>query len=204
MAAIWKSPAGLDTNESQSVLFLDRDGVLIREMDYLKDPDLVEVLDGVSTALIQARKAGYRLVGLSNQSGLGRGFFSEDEFARVMERLDEQLAAEGAPLDGFYYCPHGPDDGCSCRKPAPGMLDEATKSMSWDPATSWVIGDKASDIDLALGRGLSAFLVLTGHGAQQEALVQQRHGHNPRVHIAADLAAAVAEILHADSGEVIP
>jgi len=204
MAAVWKIPTGPGIGKACPVLFLDRDGVLIRDRDYLKDPALIEILPGIPDALNLARKAGYQLIGLSNQSGIGRGYFSEKDFGRVMERLDEMLAAAGAPLDGFYYCPHDPSAGCACRKPAPGMLDEVSGSLSWDPARSWMIGDKVSDVELALGRGLSAFLVLTGYGRQEEALVRQCYGNDHRVHIALDLPAAISSILEMESGKDRP
>jgi D-glycero-D-manno-heptose 1,7-bisphosphate phosphatase len=172
-------------------LFLDRDGVVIVEKDYLRDARQVELFPGVTEALRRAREAGYQLVGLSNQSGLGRGRFTLADFAAVMGRLDALLQAAGVPLDGFFYCPHAPEDGCRCRKPAPGLLDEAARHLAWDPARSWVIGDKISDVDLALGAGLRACLVRTGYGSQQE----RRLGERTTVLVADDLQAAVAAIL---------
>lgn len=172
-------------------LFLDRDGVVVVEKDYLRDAGQVELFPGVVEALRRARAAGFRLVGVSNQSGLGRGLFTHEEFAAVMERLDGLLRAGGAALDAFYYCPHAPQDGCACRKPAPGLLEEAARQTPWDPRRSWVIGDKVSDVDLALGVGLRACLVRTGYGSQQE----RRLGERAPVLIADDLAAAVAAVL---------
>lgn len=172
-------------------LFLDRDGVLVVEKDYLRDPSDVELEAGVARALARARQAGYRLIGVSNQSGLGRGRFSAAEFAAVMERFASLLAAAGCPLDAFYYCPHAPDAGCACRKPRPGLLEEAAAEFRWDPATSWVIGDKASDLGLARSGGMRGILVRTGHGRQEEA----RLGPLPDAPVVDDLAAAVDLIL---------
>lgn len=172
-------------------LFLDRDGVIVVEKDYLRDPDAVELVPGAATALRRAREAGFQLIGVSNQSGLGRGRFGPAEFGAVMTRLDELLAAAGCPLDGFFYCPHAPDDGCACRKPGTGLLAEARRAFAWDPVRSWVIGDKVSDVDLARAAGLRGILVLTGHGAVEV----DRLGDRPEVLVRRDLAAAVAAIL---------
>ncbi len=206
MVAVWKAPAARSFPESgpepRPTLFLDRDGVLIRELDYLGDAAGVEVLPGVAEALVLAREAGFQLIGLSNQSGIGRGLFSEEDFGRVMIRLEELLDEAGAFLDGFFYCPHEPAAGCDCRKPAPGMLAEASRSFGWDPKRSWLIGDKSSDVVLARQAGLGAFLVLTGHGPEQVAEVRVRFAGDPRVRVTADLRAAVAAaILGREPGE---
>lgn len=173
------------------ILFLDRDGVLVVEKDYLRDPADVELEAGVAAALRRARRAGFLLVGLSNQSGLGRGCITPAEFAAVMTRFEALLTAAGCALDGFYFCPHAPHDRCGCRKPRPGLLHEAAADLSWDPARAWMIGDKVADVDLALNNGLRAVLVRTGHGREQEARLGQRRG----VAVADDLAAAVVAIL---------
>ncbi len=172
-------------------LFLDRDGVVIVEKDYLRDAGQVELFPGVTEALRRARDAGCLLVGVSNQSGLGRGHFQPADLEAVMARLDALLRAAGVPLDGFFYCPHAPEAACACRKPAPGLLAEAARHFAWDPARSWVIGDKISDVDLALGAGLRACLVRTGYGSQQE----RRLGERKDVLVADDLLAAVVAIL---------
>lgn len=179
---------------SLPTLFVDRDGVLVVERDYLRRPEEVALVPGAAGALRRARAAGYRLVGISNQSGLGRGRFTAGDFAAVMRRLDELLAAEDCPLDAFYYCPHAPEAGCRCRKPAPGLLEEAARSFVWDGARSWVVGDKLSDVDLALEAGLRPILVRTGYGREQERELGSRAG----VIVADDLSAAVDRVLAED------
>lgn len=191
---VWRRPTEPVTAEVP-VLFLDRDGVLVVDKHYLSDPDAVEIIPGVPGALIRARDAGFRLVGVSNQSGLGRGMFEEDALVAVMERMDELLAAEGVELDAFYYCPHAPEDDCGCRKPRPGLLEEAGGSFRWDPRASWVIGDKIDDVGLARGAGLGAVHVATGHGAGQRERVLATWGTDPRVLTAADLPEAIAMIM---------
>jgi histidinol-phosphate phosphatase family protein len=188
----WLSVTAPDRPPSGApALFLDRDGVLMVEKDYVDDPDLVELVPGVPAALRQALAAGWLLIGVSNQSGLGRGRFTMAQFTAVMTRLDELLAEEGCPLHGFFYCPHAPDEGCRCRKPSPGLLAEAGRHYRWDPARSWVVGDKVSDVDLALDAGLQPALVRTGHGVEQEALLGRRQG----VLVADDLPAVVVQVL---------
>jgi D-glycero-D-manno-heptose 1,7-bisphosphate phosphatase len=175
-------------------LFLDRDGVVIVERDYLCDPDQVELLPGAAETMAQAGSAGYRLVGVSNQSGLGRGRFTADDLARVMTRLDQLLAQSGTGFDGFYFCPHAPEDGCTCRKPRGGLLDEVARSCCWDPRTSWMVGDKASDVAFGRHHRMGAVLVETGYGQAQRGEVKRLWSVDPRVLVAADLPAAWAAI----------
>jgi D-glycero-D-manno-heptose 1,7-bisphosphate phosphatase len=173
------------------VLFLDRDGVLIEDRHYLHDPEQVVLLPGVVGALAAARTAGFRLVGLSNQSGLGRGYFDRNQLDAVMRRLTDLLAAGGVALDFFFYCPHAPRDGCRCRKPATGLLDEARAWLRWRAEESWLVGDKLSDVQLARNAGLGAVLVRTGYGAGQETELDGA----PDVRVVDGLPAAVAAIL---------
>ncbi|HOX26545.1 MAG TPA: HAD family hydrolase [Candidatus Krumholzibacteria bacterium] len=172
-------------------LFVDRDGVIVVERDYLGDPAQLLLVPGATSALRAARAAGFLLVGVSNQSGLGRGRITHAQFAAVMRRFEDVLAAEDCLLDGFFYCPHAPGDGCRCRKPAPGLLEEAAEVFAWDPTRSWIVGDKVSDVDLALAAGLRPALVRTGYGRVEET----RLGERRPVLVADDLAAVVAAIL---------
>jgi len=197
----WSSPSDRAVAGPRPALFLDRDGVLIADCHYLSDPDRVEILPGVARALVRARQAGFLLIGVSNQSGLGRGRFSADDLDAVMRRLDELLAAAGAPLDGFYYCPHAPEQECGCRKPALGLLHEAAGDFSWDPEQSWVVGDKPSDIELARNAALKAVLVLTGYGIGSRREVETRWPDQVGILVADDLAAAVDGILTASGLE---
>jgi D-glycero-D-manno-heptose 1,7-bisphosphate phosphatase len=194
--SVWHEPAVV--RDPGPVLFLDRDGVVIEDRHYLADPADVVLVPGAAAAIRAARAAGYAVVGVSNQSGIGRGRFGEADFARVMVRLDGLLAAEGAAFDAFYYCPHGPQDGCRCRKPRPGLLEEAADRLPWQAQTSWLVGDKASDIRLARDADLGAVLVRTGYGGGEEAEVRRIWAGDEMVHLAADLPAAVALLLARD------
>lgn len=195
---IWRCPAAGPPRDGP-VLFLDRDGVIIVDRDYLADPDGVELVPGVADALLRAAAAGYALIGISNQSGIGRGRFGATELVAVMNRVDEELARCGVRLDAMYYCPHAPADACRCRKPEPGLLEEASVCFRWTPDRSWVIGDKASDVDLGRRHGLGAALVGTGHGRTQRALVEAAWPADPRVLLVPDPATAIDRILAADT-----
>lgn len=154
-------------------VFLDRDGTIIREAEYLADPAAVEVLPGAVLGLRTLRVAGYALVVISNQSGVARGYFDEATVRAVNARMETLLAAGHVRPDAVYYCPHHPQGRvpdytreCECRKPGPGMLQAAARDLDLDLAASWVVGDKGSDIELGKRHGLRAALVLTGYGAQ--------------------------------------
>ena len=196
--AVWKHcrPSGLE--HEGPALFLDRDGVVIVDRGYLGDPDQVELLPGVAETMCAASAAGYLLIGVSNQSGLGRGLFTAEDLARVMARVDHHLAREGTCFHGSYYCPHAPQEACGCRKPAAGLLDEAGKTCRWDSARSWVVGDKASDVAFGRNNGLGAVLVRTGYGSDHQDAVKRQWKDDPRVLVAADLPAAFAAIQLAD------
>ena len=141
---------------------LDRDGTVIADRGYLADPAGVEILPGAAEGLARMRDSGLRLAILTNQSGIGRGYFGEAQLRAVHDRMEELLDARGVRLDGIYFCPCHPDKGCDCRKPRSGLVRAASAELGFDPARSFVIGDKGSDV--GLGRTVSArtFLVRAG------------------------------------------
>lgn len=147
-------------------VLLDRDGTLIAERHYLADPQGVELLPGVTAGLRQLRQLGLGLVVITNQSGVGRGYFNMKQVERVHQRLGKLLEAEEVLLDGIYCCPHVPEEGCHCRKPAPGLVEQAVQELGFDSHESFVIGDKVCDIELGQRVGATTFLVRTGYGAQ--------------------------------------
>jgi D-glycero-D-manno-heptose 1,7-bisphosphate phosphatase len=134
-------------------LLLDRDGTLIRDTGYPRDPEAVELLPGVALALREAASLGYRLVIVSNQSGVARGIIQPAEAAAVQARVEALLHAEGVIIDRAYFCFHGPAEGCACRKPAPGMLLRAAADLQLDLSHCIMIGDKPSDVDAGLAAG---------------------------------------------------
>ena len=151
-------------------MFLDRDGTLVEERDYLADPDRVSLVPGVGAALADLRDAGLALVVVTNQSGIARGLYREEDYRSVAARLDALLAAEGVVLDGSYHCPHHPDftGPCQCRKPAPGMYRAAAGDLDLALERSWYVGDKLSDVLPALSLGGTGILVRTGYGRESE------------------------------------
>jgi histidinol-phosphate phosphatase family protein len=144
-------------------VFCDRDGTLIRDADYPRVPAEVELLPGAAVALASLRRRGFRLVVISNQSGVGRGLISRQAFEAVHGRFVELLGAEGITLDGVYYCLHAPADGCGCRKPKPGLVVQAARELGIDATASYMVGDKASD--MAAGRSAGLKTVFFGGGA---------------------------------------
>ncbi|MEY5024957.1 MAG: hypothetical protein RLZZ244_485, partial [Verrucomicrobiota bacterium] len=164
---------------------LDRDGPLMQEVHYCRDPEKVRLFPGVPEALQRLRSAGFRTILVTNQSGIGRGTISQDEYDAVHSRL-LALLGSGA-LDAAYMCPDPPDTPSARRKPAPGMILEAARDWNLDLRASWMIGDKAIDVACGLTAGTGGILVRTGYGAS----VPSCGAH----HIADDLPAAVRWIL---------
>lgn len=149
-------------------VLLDRDGTLNVEKEYLSDPDQLELLPGVPRALLRLRQLGFGLIVVTNQSGIGRGYFTAADVERIHAKLRRMLAAEGAAVDAIYMCPHSPDQPCSCRKPGTGMVDQAVAEWGFDPRQSFMIGDKAVDIELGHAVGGRSILVRTGWGTESE------------------------------------
>lgn len=173
---------------SRPAVFLDRDGTLIVEKVYLSDPEGIVIVPGTFEALRLLRERGYALVTVTNQSGIARGYYTEDDYHRVAGRLDELLGEAGTPVDLTLFCPHHPEHGgpCGCRKPATGMHRRAAEALDLDLAASYYVGDKLSDVLPALELGGQGILVRTGYGAEHEPDAP------PEVRVADDLRAAVA------------
>ncbi|HUP76419.1 MAG TPA: HAD family hydrolase [Acidimicrobiales bacterium] len=156
-------------SSSTPVVVLDRDGTLNVEVHYLSHPDQVELLPGAADGLRALRSAGCRLVVVTNQSAIARGYFDEARLAAIHARLRELLAERGATIDAIYHCPHLPDEGCTCRKPGTLLVERAAADLGFDPASVFVVGDKPCDIGLGRGLGATTILVRTGYGSTHEA-----------------------------------
>ncbi|PMG76255.1 D-glycero-beta-D-manno-heptose-1,7-bisphosphate 7-phosphatase [Shewanella sp. 10N.286.51.B7] len=151
-------------------VFLDRDGVINVDKGYVHLVDDFEYIEGVFEACLAFKEMGYKIVVVTNQSGIARGMYSEDDFHHLTEWMDWNFADKGVDLDGIYYCPHHPVKGigdykqdCDCRKPKPGMLLDAAKFLKIDMANSIMVGDKADDIRAAKAAGINtAILVRSG------------------------------------------
>lgn len=153
--------------------FLDRDGTVIEERDYLADPDGVALIAGAAEAIRSLSGAGLAVVIVTNQSGIARGLYSEADYHAVAERLGEVLANLRAPVEAVYYCPHHPDFSgpCDCRKPGTGMYLQAARELGLDPAGSFYVGDRVKDVTPAQRLGGEGILVRTGYGAVEEPRV---------------------------------
>lgn len=145
-------------------LLLDRDGTLIVEKNYLRDPGLVELVPGAIATVDRFRAAGYVIVVLTNQSGVARGYLSEADIAAVHRRILDL----GVQVDRFFWCPHGPDDDCDCRKPRTGLALRAADAFDLDLSAGILVGDKLADLELGRAIGASTVLVRTGYGFETE------------------------------------
>jgi D-glycero-D-manno-heptose 1,7-bisphosphate phosphatase len=153
-------------------LFLDRDGTLMDDPGYVSHPDQVRLIPGIAATLKRFREAGYALVIVTNQSGIGRGLYTWDDYDAVAACLVELLAAEGVSFDAVLACGHAPDEGCDWRKPAPGMIREAATLLALDLGRSLLVGDKLSDMEAAAAAGLPrAVHVASGQGARERTRV---------------------------------
>ena len=153
-------------NESWPAVFLDRDGTLMRDVDYCGDPGKVEVYPAAAPALHRLKENGYKLVLITNQSGIGRGYFTEDQY-RVIETEFLRQLGDGL-IDASYHCPDLPTSTSIRRKPGPGMVFEAQRDQHLDLRRSFFVGDKASDIGCGQNAGVRTILVQTGYGADQK------------------------------------
>ena len=148
-------------------VFLDRDGTLNPDPGYIGTPAAFELLPGVGPALATLMGHGARLVVVTNQSGIARGKFTLGDLAMIHAKMRGLLDAAGACLDGVYFCPHHPDEGCRCRKPGTGMVERAAADLPLDLSRAYVIGDQAGDIEMAKRFGGRSVLVTTGTASPQ-------------------------------------
>ncbi|MBF0482180.1 MAG: HAD-IIIA family hydrolase [Desulfovibrionaceae bacterium] len=196
-------------------LLLDRDGTVIEERHYLSDPDGAALIAGAGEALAGLRRQGVRLFIVSNQSGIGRGYFPADACGAVNARVEALLAAHGASVAASVFCPHAPEAGCACRKPATGLWEALAAAHGLAAKTTAMAGDNASDVAFGRACGLArVVLTLTGHGRQYAAKLHlpmpetgwtelANPGPNEPHAVAADLPAAV-DYLRQAMAETVP
>ena len=174
------------------MVILDRDGVINQDSDdYIKSADEWVALPGSIEAINRLKKAGYLVTIASNQSGISRGFFSEEDLKKIHDKLEEQLAMRGTAIDGIFYCPHGPRDNCLCRKPKPGMLVQIAKKFDIKLTETFFVGDNISDIKAAEMVNAKPVLVRTGKGEY----VMQNFPETVNIPVYDDLAHFVRETL---------
>jgi D-glycero-D-manno-heptose 1,7-bisphosphate phosphatase len=177
---------------------MDRDGTVSEEIGYMYHAGLYKTFPWSGPAIHRINESGMKAVLITNQSGVARGYFKESMVHEVHDLLQKDLARHGAMLDAIYFCPHGPNGGCDCRKPNPGMLLRAERELNIDLKASYVIGDKHIDVETAYAAGAKAVLVLTGYGREE----RERHktGERQPHLIAENLLEAVNAIL---AGEIL-
>jgi D-glycero-D-manno-heptose 1,7-bisphosphate phosphatase len=158
---------------TRPAVFLDRDGTIIEDVGYLRDVSQIDLLPWAADAIRQLNEAGYAVIVITNQSGVGRGFYDEAHVQATHRALDAMLGERGARIDGYYYCPHYPESSdsryggkCDCRKPAPGLLQRAAAELGLDLAASWMVGDWWRDVQAGIGAGTRTILVRTGRSAE--------------------------------------
>jgi D-glycero-D-manno-heptose 1,7-bisphosphate phosphatase len=145
-------------------VFLDRDGTLMRDVDYCGDIKAVDVFEGAPAALRQLKARGYKIIVITNQSGIGRGYFTEKQYRAVEAEVSRQVG-QGL-IDATYFCPHLPESGCACRKPSPEMILHAARDHDVDLTRSFFAGDKNSDLECGRNAGVKTILVRTGYGKE--------------------------------------
>jgi histidinol-phosphate phosphatase family protein len=188
------------TERAGGAAFLDRDGTIIEDVPYIRDPGKVALIPGAAEAIRRLNARGIVVIVLTNQSGLSRGYFTEEELDAVNSRMIALLEEKGARVDRIYYCPHLPaellppgEEPCDCRKPGTGLVERARRELEIDPGRSYFFGDRRTDVELGENAGGRPILVLTGQGTSElEGLRARGMG---QVIVAKDLLAGVSTIL---------
>jgi D-glycero-D-manno-heptose 1,7-bisphosphate phosphatase len=182
-------------------VFMDRDGTISEEVGYVNHPSRYRVFPYSAEAVRLLNEAGWLAILVTNQAGVARGYFTEDIIGAVHTVLTDELEKQGARLDAIYYCAHHPTVGehpyrmdCDCRKPKPGLIERAVKELEIDPAQSWMIGDRYSDIELARNAHVRSAFVLSGYGRGEWEYQRPAWKHQPEM-VAEDLLEAVRKIV---------
>lgn len=191
----------------RKAVFLDRDGTICEEVGYLDNPSRLQLLPGSAEAIRALNESGWLVVVITNQSGVARGFFTEETLHEINQTLKDELAAVGARIDATYYCPHHPTEGegpyrldCDCRKPKPGMIVRAVADLEIDLNQCWMVGDRYGDVALAHTAGVRSALVLTGYGREEWESQSRTWEHQPDL-LAENLMQAVEAIKKGCRGE---
>ncbi len=174
-------------------IILDRDGVINQDSpDYIKSPEEWHPLPGSVEAIAQLSQSGYQVLVATNQSGIGRGFYSENTLKKIHQKMEQQIQAAGGKIKGIFFCPHLPTDHCTCRKPLPGLFQQIATQFKLDLTDIPAVGDSLRDLQAAQTAGCKPILVLTGNGQKtQENLTRELQN----IPIYPDLAAATDALL---------
>jgi D,D-heptose 1,7-bisphosphate phosphatase len=178
-------------------VFLDRDGTIVEDSGYINSPHQLKFIPGAIEAIKKLNEAGYKVVVITNQSGVARGLITEDMLQTIDKTMHKWILSGGAHLDGLYYCPHHSEHGhypykqeCECRKPHPGLIKKAQKDLDIDLSQSYMIGDHATDIEAGQRAGVKTIFILSGHGAKEKDNLKSQPNYST-----SDLLAAVKWLL---------
>ena len=177
----------METNTKKPAVFVDRDGTLIEEVNFLSRVEDLRLFPYTHEAIRKLKDAGYLVIVITNQSGIGRNIFDEASMHDIHKEIQSRL---DGMIDAFYFCPHLPCDGCACRKPGLGMIESAMSDFEIDLANSWMVGDKKIDVETGRNAGMRSALVMTGYGRSHSKQLD----FTPEV-LAEDLLAAVRAAL---------
>ena len=183
-----------ETQLLRRAVFLDRDGTISEEMGYVNHISRFQIFPFAAEAIRQLNQAEIPVIVVTNQSGIARNIFSESLVHDIHKKMVKELAAGGAWIDAIYFCPHKSEDDCECRKPNPGLLEQAARQHALDLTASWVVGDRYADLEMAHAVGARGILVMTGYGRGE---YEFHRGGWPRQpdHLAENLRDAVRHIL---------
>ena len=140
-------------------VFIDRDGTINKNVEYLDNPNEFQMYPGVAEGIKTLKDSGFKIIVITNQSGIARGFFTEDTLIQIHDRMKQELSEKGATIDAIYYCPHHPNDNCSCRKPKTYLFEKAIKDFDIDTSQSFVIGDRMLDVEAGNKIGCKTILI---------------------------------------------
>lgn len=183
------------TLTKRPAVFLDRDGTLIEEVNYLSRVEDLRFFPYTASSVKLLKDNGFLVIVVTNQSGIGRGVYSENDMHAIHDAIQAEVL--GA-IDAFYYCPHLPCDGCKCRKPGPGMIESAMEEFDIDLERSWMVGDKKIDVETGFAFNLSTILVLTGYGRSHQVTLERQ----PTL-ISPDLGAGTLDIIGSLSAKIV-
>ena len=175
-------------------IFIDRDGTINLDVRYLNDPNRLQIHPGVARGIRMLSDRGFKVVVITNQSGIARGYFTRETLYRIHERMMSELAGAGARIDAIYYCPHRPEENCDCRKPRTGMFNKAIRELNIDPCISYTVGDRI--LDIQAGKSVGCVTVLVPEkGREDEAQRELQNSSIAPDHICADFLSAARWIL---------
>lgn len=192
---------------TQRAVFIDRDGTISEEVGYINRSERFRLFPYAASAIKQLNENGWLAIVTTNQAGVARGYFTEEMIRTVHERMTSELESEGARIDAIFYCAHHPSVGdppyrldCDCRKPKPGLITRAARDFDINLSSSWVVGDRYSDVELARNAGVKSAFVLSGYGRGEWEHQRNSWKHQPNL-VADDLLKAVEQIVRSQDGD---